>query len=114
MSEPQNGAARSSPVGWPPFLRRPAAWGAGFDRLGVQRGMDRQPDGAEPYRPIFIGAALVSLFFAWRASTARRKPANRVRSARFPKWSYLQAHFLDRGRAGPGRARIPYVMPFFY
>jgi hypothetical protein len=29
-----------------------------------------------------------------------------VRSARFPSASYLQAHFLDRGRAGPGRARI--------
>jgi hypothetical protein len=67
----------------------------------------------EPYRPIFIGAALVALFSPGGASTARRKPANRVRSARFPSASYLQAHFLDRGRAGPGLARIS-VMPFFY
>jgi hypothetical protein len=65
----------------------------------------------EPYRPIF-GAALVALFSPGGASTARRKPANRVRSARFPA-SYLQAHFLDRGRAGPGLARIS-LMPFFY
>ncbi|VCX09976.1 hypothetical protein BANRA_05706 [Klebsiella pneumoniae] len=55
----------------------------------------------EPYRPFFIGAALVA---PGGASTARRKPANRVRSARFPR--ELQAHFLDRGRAGPGLARI--------
>lgn len=26
----KTGAARSSPVGWPPFLRRPAAWGRWF------------------------------------------------------------------------------------
>ncbi len=50
----------------------------------------------EPYRPFFIGAALVALFFAWRRiyrPTARRKPVNRVRSARFPKCELLTSSF---------------------
>ena len=51
-SEPQNGRGALFAVGWPPFLRRPAALrAAGFDRLGVQRGMDRQPDGAGTLSP---------------------------------------------------------------
>jgi mercuric ion transport protein len=68
----------------------------------------------EPYRPIFIGAALVALFSPGGASTARRKPANRVRSARFPSASYLQAHFLDRAALVLVALGFPYVMPFFY
>jgi mercuric ion binding protein len=48
----------------------------------------------EPYRPIFIGAALVALFFAWRRIyRPGRKPANRVRSARFPKCELLTSSF---------------------
>ncbi len=69
----------------------------------------------EPYRPFFIGAALVALFFAWRRIY---RPAQACKPGEVcaipPSASYLQAHFLDRGRAGPGLARISYVMPFFY
>lgn len=69
----------------------------------------------EPYRPIFIGATLVALFSHGGASTARRKPANRVRSARFPKCELLTSSFfwivvaLVTVSLG-----FPYVMPFFY
>jgi hypothetical protein len=68
----------------------------------------------EPYRPIFIGVALVALFFAWRRiyrPSAACKPGE---VARFPSASYLQAHFLGRGRAGFGRARISLRRAIFY
>jgi mercuric ion transport protein len=39
---------------------------AGSDRLGVQRRWIGNLTVLEPYRPIFIGVALVALFFAWR------------------------------------------------
>ncbi len=59
----------------------------------------------EPYRPIFIGAALVALFSRRRIYRPAQacKPGMCVR---FPSARYLQAHFLGRGRAGSGRARI--------
>ncbi len=47
----------------------------------------------EPYRPIFIGVALVALSSPGGASTALRKPANRVRSARFPTCKLLTSSF---------------------
>jgi mercuric ion transport protein len=68
----------------------------------------------EPYRPIFIGAALVALFFAWRRIYRPAQACKPGEVCAIPQVSYLQAHFLDRGRAGPGRARIFPVMPFFY
>ena len=54
----------------------------------------------EPYRPIFIGAALMALFSPGAASSGRFTPASRMRSAPCPRADGLQDHFLDRGRAG--------------
>ena len=36
----------------------------------------------EPYRPIFISAALVALLFAWRRIPGRQPPASRARCVR--------------------------------
>ena len=68
----------------------------------------------EPYRPIFIGVALVALFFAWRRIYRRQQACKPGEVCAIPQCELLLAHFLDRGRAGFGRARFPYVMPFFY
>jgi mercuric ion transport protein len=47
----------------------------------------------EPYRPIFIGVALVALFFAWRRIYRPAQPANRARCARFPRCERLTSSF---------------------
>ena len=39
----------------------------------------------EPYRPIFIGVALIALSSPGAACTERLQPANRARSAPFPR-----------------------------
>ena len=58
----------------------------------------------EPYRPIFIGTALVALFFAYRRIFHPVQAGGGLRSSTGAR--QLQAHFLDRGRAGSGRARL--------
>jgi mercuric ion transport protein len=60
----------------------------------------------EPYRPIFIGAALVALFFAWRRIYRPAQACKPGEVCAIPLRE-LQAHFLDRGRAGPGRSDFP-------
>lgn len=51
----------------------------------------------EPYRPIFLGAALVALFFAYRrifrAASAPLPPAGRVRSVRLRRSTPLTRRF---------------------
>lgn len=69
----------------------------------------------EPYRPIFIGAALVALFFAWRRivrPTAACKPGEvcaipQVRTTyKLIFWFVAVLVLVALG--------FPYVMPFFY
>lgn len=69
----------------------------------------------EPYRPIFIGAALVALFFAWRQiyrPTTDSKPGEacaipRVRIAyKLLFWLVVVLVLVAVG--------FPYVLPFFY
>ena len=69
----------------------------------------------EPYRPIFIGAALVALFFAWRRifrPAAACKPGEvcaipQVRTTyQLIFWIVAVLVLLALG--------FPYVMPFFY
>ena len=103
MSEPQNGrggalhrrASRHSFIGLLPRA-------AGLGRLGIQRGMDRQPDGSGTLSPDLHrrSAGRVVLCPAAHLSPGA-KPAKPGTCARFPSAGYLQAHFLDRGRAGP-------------
>ena len=69
----------------------------------------------EPYRPTFIGAALVAMFFAWRTIYRREqacKPGEvcaipQVQTAyRFIFWIVAMLVLIALG--------FPYVMPFFY
>ena len=94
MSEPQNGRGAlftgglaailaSACCTGPLVLIAPGFSGAWIGNLTV----------LEPYRPIFIGAALVALFFAGGASTDRRKPANPGMCVRFPKCALLTSSF---------------------
>ena len=56
----------------------------------------------EPYRPIFIGAALIALFFAWRSIF---RPAHACKPGdvcAVPRADCLQGDLLDRGRPGSG------------
>ena len=109
MSEPQNGRGALFTGGLPPSSPRLAAClrplvlialgfsGAWIGNLTV----------LEPYRPIFIGVALVALFFAWRRIYRRQTACKPGEVCAIPQVrNYLQAHFLGRGRAGSGRARI--------
>lgn len=47
----------------------------------------------EPYRPIFIGAALVALFFAWRRIYRPAQACKPGEAARFPKCELLTSSF---------------------
>lgn len=47
----------------------------------------------EPYRPIFIGAALVALFFAWRRIYRPAQACKPGTCARFPKCGLLTSSF---------------------
>ena len=59
----------------------------------------------EPYRPIFIGAALVALFFAYRRIF---RPAQAWGGlCRTASQDGVQEHLLDRGRTDGGRACVP-------
>jgi len=68
----------------------------------------------EPYRPIFIGAALVALYFAWSAFSVRCKRANQAKSARSPGASCLQDHLLVVAVLVLIALAFPYVLPLFY
>nr|AFV41074.1 mercuric transport protein periplasmic component MerP [Aeromonas hydrophila]AWJ95874.1 mercuric transport protein MerT [Vibrio alginolyticus] len=80
---------------------------AGSDRPGVQRRLDRQLDGVGTLSPDLhrrgVGGAVFRLaaHLPTGASLQTRGCVCDSPSAR-----YLQAHFLGRGRAGSGRARI--------
>ena len=59
----------------------------------------------EPYRPIFTGAALVALFFAYRRIF---RPAQAWGGlCRTASQDGVQEHLLDRGRTDGGRACVP-------
>jgi mercuric ion binding protein len=67
----------------------------------------------EPYRPILSARRWWRCSLPGGVSTVQREPANRGTCAQFPSARYLQAHVLDRGRAGSGRARIPLCHAIF-
>lgn len=71
----------------------------------------------EPYRPIFIGVALVALFFAWHnifRPAQACKPEDVCATPRVSK--ALQDDLLDRSRSGPVLVVLafPYVPPLSY
>ncbi|WP_085696795.1 mercuric ion transporter MerT, partial [Escherichia coli] len=67
MSEPQNGRGALFTGGLAPLLAPACCLGPlVLHALGFSGAWIGNLTVLEPYRPIFIGAALVALFFAWR------------------------------------------------
>ena len=104
MSEPKNGRGALVAGGLAAILASTCCLGPlVLVALGFSGAWIGNLTALEPYRPIFIGAALVAMFFAWRhifrsqAGRGLRDPAGANR---------LQAHLLDRGGVGLGRARF--------
>ncbi len=94
MSEPQNGRGALFTGGLAAILASACCLGPlVLIALGFSGAWIGNLTVLEPYRPIFIGVALVALFFAWRRIYRRQPPANRVRFARFPKCELLTSSF---------------------
>ncbi|WP_264695025.1 mercuric ion transporter MerT [Candidatus Nitrosacidococcus sp. I8] len=69
----------------------------------------------EPYRPLFIGVALISLFFAWRNIYYPTQPCSSEKICTIPRvqtiykitfWTIVILVLIALG--------FPYVLPFFY
>lgn len=109
MSEPQNGCGALFAGGLAAILASTCCLGPlVLIALGFSGAWIGNLTVMEPYRPLFIGAALVALFFAWRriyrpAQACRPGDVCAVPQVR----STYKIIFLDRGRAGTGCARIP-------
>jgi mercuric ion transport protein len=115
MSEPQNGRGALFAGGLAAILASACCLGPlVLIALGFSGAWIGNLTVLEPYRPIFIGAALVALFSPGGASTARRKPANRVRSARFQVRATYKLIFWIVAALVLVALGFPYVMPFFY
>jgi mercuric ion transport protein len=116
MSEPQNGRGALFAGGLAAIPRLdllPRA--AGLGRQGFSGAWISNLTVLEPYRPIFIGAALVALFFAWRriyrpAQACRPGEVCAIPSVRATyKLIFWVVAVLVLVALG-----FPYVMPFFY
>jgi mercuric ion transport protein len=69
----------------------------------------------EPYRPIFIGAALVALFFAWRRIFRPAKSCQPGEVCAIPQIrSTYQLIFWIVAALVVVALGFPYVVPFFY
>ncbi|WP_407258497.1 mercuric ion transporter MerT [Klebsiella pneumoniae] len=114
-SEPQNGRGALFAGGLAAILASACCLGPlVLIALGVQRGMDRQPDGAGTLSPFFIGAALVALFFAWRRIYRPAQACKPGEVCAIPQvratyklifWIVAALVLVSLG--------FPYVMPFF-
>lgn len=69
----------------------------------------------EPYRPIFIGAALVALFFAWRSIFRPVRACNPGEVCAIPRvrTAYKITFWIVAALALLALA-FPYVLPLFY
>ena len=85
MSEPQNGRGALFAGGLAAILASTCCLGPlVLVALGFSGAWIGNLTVLEPYRPLFIGAALVALFFAWLGALLyARRHASQVRSARF-------------------------------
>jgi mercuric ion transport protein len=68
----------------------------------------------EPYRPIFIGAALVALFFAWRRIYRPAQACKPGEVCAIPKCELHKLIFWIVAALVLVSLGFPYVMPFFY
>ena len=116
MSEPSNGRAPLVAGGLAAILASACCLGPlVLIALGFSGAWIGNLTVLEPYRPIFIGAALVALFFAWRRivrPTAACKPGEvcaipQVRTTYKLIFWFVAVLVLVA-------LSFPYVMPFFY
>ena len=116
MSEPSNGRAPLLAGGLAAILASTCCLGPLLlISLGFSGAWIGNLTALEPYRPFFIGAALVALFFAWRRifrPAGACKPGEvcaipQVRSSyRLLFWVVLALVLVALG--------FPYVLPLFY
>lgn len=116
MSEPQNGRGALLAGGLAALLASTCCLGPlVLVTLGFSGAWIGSLTALEPYRPLFIGAALVALFFAWRR-IFRPLPAcepgevcaiPQVRTTyKFIFWTVAALVLVALG--------FPYVLPLFY
>lgn len=86
MSEPNNGRTALFAGGLAAILASTCCLGPlVLITLGFSGAWIGNLTALEPYRPIFIGVALVALFFAWRRIYRPVQACKPGRSARFPR-----------------------------
>jgi mercuric ion transport protein len=107
MSEPQNGRGALFTGGLAAILASACCLGPlVLIALGFSGAWIGNLTVLEPYRPIFIGVALVALFFAWRRiyrPSAACKPGE---VCAIPKCELLTSSFSGAWPCWFGRARI--------
>lgn len=115
MSEPQNGRGALFTGGLAAILASACCLGPlVLIALGFSGAWIGNLTVLEPYRPIFIGAALVALFSPGGASTDRRKPANQGMCAIPQVRATYKLIFWVVAALVLVALGFPYVMPFFY
>lgn len=69
----------------------------------------------EPYRPIFLGAALVALFFAYRSIFRPTRACEPGKACAVPqvRAAYKTTFWIVAALVGIASA-FPYIMPLFY
>lgn len=115
MSEPQNGRGALFTGGLAAILASACCLGPlVLIALGFSGAWIGNLTVLEPYRPIFIGAALVALFFAWRRIYRPAQACKPGMCVRFPKCALLTSSFSGSWPRWFWSRSISYVMPFFY
>src|SRR5690554_4273167 len=116
MSEPQNGRGALFAGGLAAILASACCLGPlVLIALGFSGAWIGNLTVLEPYRPIFIGAALVALFFAWRSifrSTHACKPGD-VCAVPHVRTAYKVSFWVVAALVLVALA-FPYVLPLFY
>ena len=116
MSEPKNGRGALATGGVAAILASACCLGPLFlVALGVSGAWIGNLTVLEPYRPIFIGAALIALFFAWRSifRPARACKPGDVCAVPQVRTTYKIMFWIVSALVLVVLA-FPYVLPLFY
>lgn len=116
MSEPRNGRGALAVGGVAAILASTCCLGPLLlIMLGFSGAWISNLTVLEPYRPIFIGAALIALFFAWRRifHSVEACKAGEVCAAPQVRGAYKILFWLVAALVAIALV-FPYVAPFFY
>lgn len=116
MSEPQSGRGALAAGGLAAILASTCCLGPlVLVALGFSGAWIGNLTMLEPYRPIFIGAALIALFFAWRAifRPAHACKPGEVCAIPQVRTTYKLIFWIVAALVLVALG-FPYVMPFFY